>query len=113
MIRRPPRSTRTATLFPYTTLCRSRKSSRLPPLLQGRDWLRPRAANPRKRRTPRPCVVDRMQRDLAGLAAGAGVGDGFADAEVFAHGAVAVARSEVDPDEIGRASCRERVCQYV
>src|SRR3546814_6722149 len=73
-----------------------RKSSRLPPLLQGRDWLRPRAANPRKRRTPRPCVVDRMQRDLAGLAAGAGVGDGFADAEVFAHGAVAVARSEVD-----------------
>src|SRR3546814_3897404 len=23
MIRRPPRSTRTATLFPYTTLCRS------------------------------------------------------------------------------------------
>src|SRR3546814_11147126 len=25
MIRRPPRSTRTDTLFPYTTLCRSRK----------------------------------------------------------------------------------------
>src|SRR3546814_3928113 len=32
MIRRPPRSTRTDTLFPYTTLFRS---SRLPPLLQG------------------------------------------------------------------------------
>src|SRR3546814_2741543 len=29
MIRRPPRSTRTDTLFPYTTLCRSRR--RLPP----------------------------------------------------------------------------------
>src|SRR3546814_18921113 len=26
-IRRPPRSTRTDTLFPYTTLCRSRPSS--------------------------------------------------------------------------------------
>src|SRR3546814_4644894 len=26
MIRRPPRSTRTDTLFPYTTLCRSRRS---------------------------------------------------------------------------------------
>src|SRR3546814_16126479 len=26
MIRRPPRSTRTDTLFPYTTLCRSRAS---------------------------------------------------------------------------------------
>src|SRR3546814_9238077 len=29
MIRRPPRSTRTDTLFPYTTLFRSRGSSRL------------------------------------------------------------------------------------
>src|SRR3546814_20146288 len=27
MIRRPPRSTRTDTLFPYTTLCRSRPSA--------------------------------------------------------------------------------------
>src|SRR3546814_4651270 len=29
MIRRPPRSTRTDTLFPYTTLFRSNRSSRL------------------------------------------------------------------------------------
>src|SRR3546814_725304 len=28
MIRRPPRSTRTDTLFPYTTLCRSRETMR-------------------------------------------------------------------------------------
>src|SRR3546814_1765282 len=63
--------------------------------------LRPRAADPRKRRTPRPSVVDRMQGDLAGLAAGASVGDGFADAEILAHGAVAVARSQVDPDVVG------------
>src|SRR3546814_18359969 len=28
MIRRPPRSTRTDTLFPYTTLCRSRRRPR-------------------------------------------------------------------------------------
>src|SRR3546814_12468414 len=32
MIRRPPRSTRTDTLFPYTTLFRSNLSSRLPKL---------------------------------------------------------------------------------
>src|SRR3546814_8162032 len=32
MIRRPPRSTRTDTLFPYTTLCRSRAA--------GRSWRR-------------------------------------------------------------------------
>src|SRR3546814_1290789 len=31
MIRRPPRSTRTDTLFPYTTLFRSRPQSRSPP----------------------------------------------------------------------------------
>src|SRR3546814_10824978 len=31
MIRRPPRSTRTDTLFPYTTLFRSRLRSRFPP----------------------------------------------------------------------------------
>src|SRR3546814_9511387 len=31
MIRRPPRSTRTDTLFPYTTLFRSRHTSRRPP----------------------------------------------------------------------------------
>src|SRR3546814_10287457 len=34
MIRRPPRSTRTDTLFPYTTLFRSRSSSLRP----GRAW---------------------------------------------------------------------------
>src|SRR3546814_6981373 len=32
MIRRPPRSTRTDTLFPYTTLFRSRHAARLPVL---------------------------------------------------------------------------------
>src|SRR3546814_13603133 len=39
MIRRPPRSTRTDTLFPYTTLFRSRRNGRAP------------AAGPRRRRT--------------------------------------------------------------
>src|SRR3546814_12930785 len=34
MIRRPPRSTRTDTRFPYTTLCRSRETG-LWPLLDG------------------------------------------------------------------------------
>src|SRR3546814_4921055 len=33
MIRRPPRSTRTDTLFPYTTLFRSPRRRRLPPRL--------------------------------------------------------------------------------
>src|SRR3546814_17411220 len=38
MIRPPPRSTRTATLFPYTTLFRS-PGARLEPILSGSDPL--------------------------------------------------------------------------
>src|SRR3546814_11013486 len=47
MIRRPPRSTRTDTLFPYTTLFRSVRRSR-----------RARAA-----RVGRPAIADRRDRD--------------------------------------------------
>src|SRR3546814_14836044 len=61
MIRRPPRSTRTDTLFPYTTLFRSVRESRKP-----LSAVRPTAARwplaalrPRRRRPddadPRPC----------------------------------------------------------
>src|SRR3546814_7965198 len=54
MIRRPPRSTRTDTLFPYTTLFRSRAR----PLGQARSPPRPEASSPtragaRARRLPR------------------------------------------------------------
>src|SRR3546814_7331320 len=61
MIRRPPRSTRTDTLLPYTTLFRSRAPSRLP--VPARVWhLPPRArastglasAAPRARPPPPP-----------------------------------------------------------
>src|SRR3546814_18301602 len=53
MIRRPPRSTRTDTLFPYTTLCRSAPVDRLPQpvdrLAQARfsGEVLPRAEQPR------------------------------------------------------------------
>src|SRR3546814_10217190 len=44
MIRRPPRSTRTYTLFPYTTLFRSRPSARQAhPALRGATILQPRS----------------------------------------------------------------------
>src|SRR3546814_9727786 len=39
MIRRPPRSTRTDTLFPYTTLFRSTRSHRLSPPGNAALWL--------------------------------------------------------------------------
>src|SRR3546814_5981268 len=65
MIRRPPRSTRTDTLFPYTTLFRSRLQHRtwhsqagaLHPAPAARGFARPRhprtaSAGPRRRRCP-------------------------------------------------------------
>src|SRR3546814_1433577 len=44
MIRRPPRSTRTDTLFPYTTLFRSSRPARCDAAGRGRHRLRPRLA---------------------------------------------------------------------
>src|SRR3546814_9212187 len=43
MIRRPPRSTRTDTLFPYTTLSRSRRAERLQQCRAGRGRVRLKA----------------------------------------------------------------------
>src|SRR3546814_3140615 len=61
MIRRPPRSTRTDTLFPYTTLFRSRRQG------HGRDPPRPRRP-PRPLRRPALRAPRRLApRDASGL----------------------------------------------
>src|SRR3546814_19531753 len=105
MIRRPPRSTRTDTLFPYTTLFRSAHSC--------------------------AAEVD-LAEQLDDLVA---AGDVFLDvdgkgleflAERHRHGILQLGAAQLDDvgefdaalaefvgQEIGRASCRERVCQYV
>src|SRR3546814_11838460 len=103
MLRRPPRSTRTDTLFPYTTLFRSHLQARGPEAgaradrllrhpgreLQGRE---PRALRARLRRPegepsrPHLLLDHRLRPD----------------------GTLRAARRQ-----IGRASGRERVCQYV
>src|SRR3546814_2635939 len=54
MIRRPPRSTRTDTLFPYTTLFRSPVSGGSAHLSNGRDWVVSCPADGVPRGTPRP-----------------------------------------------------------
>src|SRR3546814_19058397 len=98
MIRRPPRSTRTDTLFPYTTLFRSALDFAgefavaflIDGQLVGADVdVRPLAA-----RQPgnRLIVTAEVERTAADVEFGFGVDQ---------------------PAEIGRASCRERVCQYV
>src|SRR3546814_19786665 len=82
MIRRPPRSTRTDTLFPYTTLFRSaarrepvlclpggnaeaRHGQRLP-AGEGRRAARPGGDAGRRRRLPRPPPADLLHRLLDG-----------------------------------------------
>src|SRR3546814_12435813 len=113
MILRPPRSTRTDTLFPYMTLFRSieprrpifagerpcplgrtvdaiARDARLAPIVGGKD---------RRRR-----IDCKVGRDIAG------------DAELAAlidFTAIGVEMQRVGAGQIGRASCRERVCQYV
>src|SRR3546814_11483283 len=107
MIRRPPRSTRTDTLFPYTTLFRApaqgqdgphrcdQKTSRqvsLPPLSRGRQ-LRLRRVGPW-----------RAARELLG---GEVPVQQFVDHRIHMDGAAILAV------EVGRAAWRVRVCQYV
>src|SRR3546814_13337715 len=98
MIRRPPRSTRTDTLFPYTTLFRSIAAADLhrvseAPALEDMRQLDTET----KLRLLAYCVASQItslsfhsdrDRQLAQIAGAAQI-------------------------EIGRASCRERVCQYV
>src|SRR3546814_2279691 len=66
MIRRPPRSTRTDTLFPYTTLFRSRAAVRAP--RDRRDGRRRRSAAPHRHRAPRRRPA--RQRPAHGLSVG-------------------------------------------
>src|SRR3546814_11573748 len=103
MIRRPPRTTRTDTLFPYTTLFRSQA------IYFARPTLRlvinqPFDVADRREQYDVYCTVTG-----GGLSGQAGaVKHGIAQALTRYEPAL---RSAVKP--IGRASCRERVCQYV
>src|SRR3546814_18814102 len=108
MIRRPPRSTRTDTLFPYTTLFRSPTASRERDFSEVSYGCRaavtqfhPYPGTPPARAQPCwwPCTAGRARR-FAGACA---------DLRER-RGNFAVAMTQ---EEIGRASCRERVCQYV
>src|SRR3546814_12227248 len=102
MIRRPPRSTRTDTLFPYTTLFRSSEAP-TDPAKYPRDVLVRDVAT----------LIDHLgleNYDLVGFSLGARTA-----LHAVANGVLAPQRLVVGGMgvEIGRASCRERVCQYV
>src|SRR3546814_15178280 len=106
MIRRPPGSTRTDTLFPYTTRFRSGRSdvNALVKIVAAQGY----------RRIFHPCGRDRRTFDPAPLAIiqryvyeAAEAGDAKGLQAVMPEKAVALLHSP----PIGRESCRERVCQ--
>src|SRR3546814_14240025 len=109
MIRGPPRSTRTDTLCPYTTLFRSRIQRMI-------EILRSSALG----EVPHGFLGRRGGVSI-GIYAGLNVGLGSADDHSTIVQNRILAREAVLPgsmlvtvhQEIGRASCRERVCQYV
>src|SRR3546814_18564297 len=111
MIRRPPRSTRTDTLFPYTTLFRSirggaieRRAFEFVELLHA---FRPHFTSPARRfdaaeRAHRsdPITVERKRARP------------YATSQCEAAFELASEDRAVKAEEIGRAECRGRVCQY-
>src|SRR3546814_15260418 len=101
MTRRPPRSTRTATLFPYTTLFRSKASgakANRPGLAEALEFVR--AGD-----TLVIWKLDRLGRSIQGLIELA--------ADLSARKVDFRSLTDGFDTELGRASCRERVCQYV
>src|SRR3546814_18755657 len=105
MIRRPPRSTRTDTLFPYTTLFRS-------PFVGVEPAVRDHAAVDHaaaEQLHPRMAFVVAIAADdtapLFLLITDIALGRGFGEGEI--------AGAQAEHDEMRRASCRERVRQYV
>src|SRR3546814_20360183 len=103
MIRRPPRSTRTDTLFPYTTLFRSCAAHLgVDPDEMG-FAARPGLRTQGFARSWNAVVFDRASGG-AGFSGSIGIDP---------VGMLTAARNALDCTQIGRASCRERVCQYV
>src|SRR3546814_14884586 len=119
LIRRPLRSTRSDTLFPYTTLFRSPRSSRAgarsgtrassaadPELTAAFLHVEPARRERRAKRRDVAAEGHAHHRHAAEREAG---GRGRLDA----RGAGAGAIGRGDRNGIGRASCRERVFTYV
>src|SRR3546814_12185060 len=111
MIRRPPRSTRTDTLFPYTTLFRS-TGERLaqPGCTFGSADLGVDCQRLVIRREG-GCGIIRIFLDFAHKAPRLGVETPVVRGKHCPHPLPKLARGQAA--QIGRASCRERVCQSV
>src|SRR3546814_16987748 len=106
MIRRPPRSTRTDTLFPYTTLFRSRRDIKRKQLSLERSG---RLVMAEEKKQEKAFDPEETSRGEPGVETPVDLGEEpLVDLSDVGHA------GRLSPDEkIGRASWRERVCQYV
>src|SRR3546814_20234160 len=108
MIRRPPRSTRTDTLFPYTTLFRSRGGGTVvnSGIINGQNFVQADGVNMFADEGQDPATyvssaTNSAEGQIIGVRAGVALSSG---------GAVDNAGA-IDGNKIGRAPSRERVCQ--
>src|SRR3546814_206317 len=108
MIRLPPRSTLTDTIFSYTTLFRSplREQPRPRFRVVGQLWPHRPFAGLSQRRLTRSGARVEAQEFL-------GDGNPARVRELGSRQQHALSRRDAGDGKIGRASCRERVCQYV
>src|SRR3546814_14932100 len=128
MIRRPPRCTRTDTLFPYTTLFRSEPAMRHDDRIEFvavKDQQAPAVDGGMHRLFPdldtaeiRACELAEhlvvIAGDIDDVRAALGALHDAADDRIVPPGpGKALLQLPAVADDIGRASCRERVCQYV
>src|SRR3546814_17950492 len=118
MIRRPPRSTRTDTLFPYTTLFRSPRRRQEGQALMSKEKAPRRVADNEALAVGTQIRGSAQKLNLvATLIRGRKVEDAL-NILAFSKTAMAVdvrkvLASAIANAEIGRASCRERGCQSV
>src|SRR3546814_19609300 len=115
MIRRPPRSTRTDTLFPYTTLFRSKYGLGQKP---EDKWISFSVAKSVTSTLLGAAIRDGKIKSVDDLVTTyipelkGGAYDGVTLRQVLAMRSGAQWNEDYT-DEIGRAACRERVCQCV
>src|SRR3546814_19252032 len=122
MIRRPPRSTRTDTLFPYTTLFRSGLEPEQVAIHQGDSWDLPQGGGTGGSRSllmGGQALDGAAERVIESARKIAGHLLEAAEADIeFAEGRFTVVgtdkRGTLAPAaQIGRAACRERACKQV
>src|SRR3546814_20416129 len=116
MIRRPPRSTRTDTLFPYTTLFRSAAGSPHHGCEFGWRMTSRRSPSLRPPSSSLGCADLSYRPSWHNHTMLSSLCNRVDLIKIMAQVAQLAHRSRFATErynEIGRASCRERVCQYV